>query len=231
MAQETISEPDAVATGEPLAADLRDCARQFEAIRRESRELLEGLSDAQFNWRAAPGRWSIAECIAHLNVAGQVYLPVIDRHIREARAAGRTSAGPFRYSLFGKLFVYGMEPPARFKFKTPKLYAPQPEHLLLSVGPAFETLQEQLIKRLYAANGLDLGGVKIASPGYEFFKISLGQIFQITAAHERRHLYQARQVKADPAFPRAGDHTPHKGRRKLAGGGVLGARRPRNKCS
>lgn len=203
MSQQTISRSDAaLKADETLAADLQDYERQFEAIKSEARELWEGMTDAQFNWRSEPGRWSIGECLAHLNVTGQVYLPVIDRRIREARAAGRTSPGPYRYSFFGKLIVRGIEPPAKIKFKAPKIFAPQPEHLLSSVGPAFITLQEQLIKQLRAANGLDLGGVRITSPASKLLKVSLGQIFLLTAAHERRHLYQARQLKADPAFPR-----------------------------
>ena len=201
MAQETIAEGDAVEAGAPLVTELREYERQFEAVRLEARGLLGGLTERQFNWRAEPGRWSIAECIAHLNVTGQAYLPALDRGIREARAAGRTGTGPFRHTLLGKLVVSTMEPPAKFKFKAPKLFAPQPEHLLSAVASAFETLQDQFIKRLHAANGLDLGRVRITSPVYTFFKVSLGQVFQLNAAHERRHLYQARQVKADPNFP------------------------------
>jgi hypothetical protein len=34
-------------------------------------------------------------------------------------------------------------------------------------------------------------------------KISLGQVFPFIAAHERRHLWQARRVREDANFPAA----------------------------
>ncbi|HEV2708450.1 MAG TPA: DinB family protein [Pyrinomonadaceae bacterium] len=198
-----MTETTAPAAAAPLVADLQEMERQFEALKREARELLEGIDDAQFNWRPEPGRWSMAECIAHLNVTGQSFLPALDRRIREAHAEGRRGAPPFRYTLFGKLVVRSMEPPARFKFKAPKLFVPQPEHPRAAAESAFMTLQDQLIARLRAADGLDLGRVKVVSPASRLLKISLGQVFQLTAAHERRHLYQARQLKSHTAFPRS----------------------------
>lgn len=186
-----------------LTGELEDYRRQFEDAKREARELLEGLCDAQFNWRPAPGAWSIGECLAHLNVAGQFYLPRIDRSIREARAAGQTAEGPFRYGPLQRLFVRGIEPPARLKFKAPKIFTPMPEHLASVIAPAFENLQNQYIERLHAARGLHLGRVKLASPVTRLLRISLGQVFPFMAAHQRRHLWQARRVREDANFPRA----------------------------
>jgi len=189
--------------GGGLPAELEGYRAQFEAAKRDASELVAGLSDAQFNWRPAPGAWSIAECLAHLNVTGQNFLPRIDRRIREARAAGMLSEGPFRYGLLSRVMVRGTEPPAKLKFKAPKIFQPMSEHLIAVIVPAFMTLQDQLIERLRAARGVDLGRVKVTSPVSRLFKISLGQVFPFIAAHERRHLWQARRVREDANFPRA----------------------------
>lgn len=188
----------------PLSGELGDYRRQFEAIKTEARELTRGLSDAQFNWRPAPGSWSIAECLAHLNLTGQVYLPRLERSMRAARTQGLTGEGPFRHGWFGNFFVRRLEPPVkRFKVKAPKIVAPLPEHLLAVVLPAFISLQDQFVKKLHEARGLDLARVKINSPFSSLIKFSLGQVFALLAAHERRHLWQARQVKEHPHFPKA----------------------------
>lgn len=187
--------------GEPLAAELEEYRRQFERIKEDARSLVAGLSDAQFNWRPQPGAWSIAECLAHLNVAGQMYLPVVDRRIKGAREGGLVGAGPYRHGLLGKVIVRTAEPPARLKFKAPKSFTPMPEHLLSVIEPAFMSLQEQFVARLRAANGLDLGRVKVVSPASRFIRLTLGQTFALLAAHERRHLWQARQVRNHPGFP------------------------------
>ena len=192
---------DGAPAGVALPAELEGYREQFEAVKRDASELVVGLSDAQFNWRPAAGAWSIAECLAHLNVTGQFFLPRIDRHIREARAAGMLSEGPFRYGLLSRVMVRGTEPPAKLKFKAPKIFQPMSEHLSAVIVPAFMTLQDQLVERLRAARGVDLRRVKVTSPVSRLVKISLGQVFPFVAAHERRHLCQARRVREDANLP------------------------------
>ena len=50
--------------------------------------------------------------------------------------------------------------------------------------------------------GIDLQRVKVRSP-LPLLKMSLGARLQLTCAHGRRHLYQARQVREDRKFPAA----------------------------
>ncbi len=192
---------DTISPDEPLVAELQSYKEQLEANQRDAQDLVAGLDDKQFNWRPAAGRWSIAECLAHINVAGQMYLPAIDRTIKGARAANPAfEAGPFRHGVFGKLFLRATEPPAKIKVKAPKLIAPLPEHLLAVVMPAYMSLHHQLERRLSDANGLNLARAKVVSPFSRLLKLSLGQAFALAAAHERRHLWQARQVKNESEF-------------------------------
>jgi hypothetical protein len=48
---------------------------------------------------------------------------------------------------------------------------------------------------LEEANGVDLARVKVSNPVSNWFKLSLGQELALTAAHERRHLWQASRVR------------------------------------
>jgi hypothetical protein len=50
------------------------------------------------------------------------------------------------------------------------------------------------------ANGLDLARIKVPSPAGPF-KFGLGQRIALLAAHDRRHLWQAWQVRKNRAFP------------------------------
>ena len=45
------------------------------------------------------------------------------------------------------------------------------------------------------ADGIDLASVKVNNPVSRWFKLSLGQELAFTAAHERRHLWQAVRVR------------------------------------
>ena len=184
-----------------LAGELEKYRREVEAVKRDALDLAEGLTDAQFNWRPAPARWSIGECLAHLNATGQVFLILIDREIKRGRERQLVGRGPFRHGLIGSWFVRSLEPPARLKVKAPKQVAPLPENLTSVVVPAFMSLQEQLLKRIGEADGIDLGRVRFPSPFFKLLRMSLGQAIAATIAHERRHLWQAREVKKDPNFP------------------------------
>src|SRR2546423_13557519 len=80
-----------------MTPDLENDVAQLETIKAEGQALAGGLTEAQFNWRPGEGRWSIAECLQHLNVAVSRTLPAFDRAIAEGRAQGKQAAGPLRY--------------------------------------------------------------------------------------------------------------------------------------
>jgi hypothetical protein len=52
------------------------------------------------------------------------------------------------------------------------------------------------------ANGIDLSKTKVSNAVSRWFRLSLGQELAFDAAHERRHLWQARRVKEELDFPR-----------------------------
>jgi len=183
-----------------LHPDLADCRGQIEAARADAEKLVEALSDRQFNWKPARERWSIAECLDHLN-SGWMVLPKLDRAIARASEQGLRRGGPYRHPLLGKLYIRFVEPPPKIRVRAPKRYAPKPDQPLSDVVPRFLELQEELVKRVEASDGFDLGRIRISSPISRRFKMSLGQWFAFLAAHERRHLWQAWQVRKDPGFP------------------------------
>ena len=85
----------------------------------------------------------------------------------------------------------------------PGVFAPVPGRSANSLWPEFRRLHEALLDRLAEADGLDLAALKTTSPAARFFTLTLGQCFGALAAHDRRHLWQARQVLAHPDFPKA----------------------------
>lgn len=174
---------------------------QFEAARAAARELTDGLPEEAFNWRTAPGTWSVAECLDHLNVSGRKYLRSIDRSIDDGLGRGLLGTGPFRYGLLERWFVRSMEPPPMFRAKSPKAFVPAPGREPMEVVEEFAALQDHFQRSLARAEGLDLGKVKTRSPVSRYLKFSLGQAFTAMAAHQRRHLWQARNVRAHGSFP------------------------------
>src|SRR5436309_15763015 len=109
-----------------MHAELEDDLRQIAAVKAEAQRLLAGRSGAEFNRRPAPGRWSAAECLDHLNAIRKV-LPAIDRTIAGARARGLRSDGPFRYGWFTRSVIRAFQPPPRRRFLNPTLLDPAHE--------------------------------------------------------------------------------------------------------
>jgi hypothetical protein len=82
-----------------LIEELRDYYEQFENINEDAAELSATLNDAQFNWRPSPKRWSISECLSHLNTADRLDVPALQEAIeRPRRRHHRESAVPLRFS-------------------------------------------------------------------------------------------------------------------------------------
>ena len=184
-----------------LAPEIDSFRRQFEAIAIEADALVQPLRDDQFGWRPAADVWSIAECLDHLNTTARVYLPAVDKAIADAIRQGLYGEGPFKYSWMGRVFVRLSEPPSRIRIPSPRAYSPEAGRSRHVVMAALRAYQVQYIDRLRQANGLDLARARVASPVSRWLRFSLGSAFALMAAHERRHLWQARKITQLPGFP------------------------------
>jgi len=178
-------------------AELQGLLTQIDKIKADGRALVAGLSEEQATRRPAPDKWCIAECLSHLNVAVTTTLPKIDRAIAEGRARGRAATGPFRYGWFSRWMIASMEPPPKRRMKTFKIFVPAPPgaQLLTMLLPEFLKVRDQLAERVRQADGLDLGRNRVVSPVTPLLRLPLGAEFAFLLAHDRRHLWQARQVR------------------------------------
>ena len=178
-----------------LVPELQEYARQFAAITRDAEVVLQGLTEAQLMWREHAGTWSVADCLNHLVVTGNHSLSHIRSAMVDARSRGLLGRGPFRHGVLGNWLVRLMDAPPRMKFKVPKAYRPAPDVSVSHIVSTFFLLQHGLIRALEEADGVDLARAKVGNPVSRWFKLSLGQEFALTAAHERRHLWQAARVR------------------------------------
>ena len=187
-----------------LEPELAHYQRQFEEATAAATRLSEGLDPDHIAWRPAPDRWSIGECLEHLNVMAELYLAAIDPAIARGRANGMTGRGPFRRGwLVNRFFIRALEPPARIRLKAPAKFRPPDSLDPSGAHERFLALQGDLIERTHQANGLHLSRIKVASPVTRLLRMSLGQAFAVVAVHQRRHLLQATNVREEKAFPGA----------------------------
>jgi hypothetical protein len=185
-----------------LAPEVEDLRRQFEQISAEAAAFAATVRDDQFNWRPTPDAWSIAECLDHLNVTARSYLPKLDEGIADALRRRTHADGPFKHSWAGRLLLRTSEPSSRMRMRSPRAFQPTAGRSRQEVLTTFRACQVEYIHRLCRANGLDLARARVTSPVSKWLRFSLGTLFAVIAAHERRHLCQAQRIVAMPGFPR-----------------------------
>jgi DinB superfamily len=169
----------------------------FVAAARDARALTSGLSESDAAWRQTPTSWSVAECIDHLATANRAYLEAMLPAAARAAAQRRLRRGPALPGLIGRWFVRTQEPPVepRSKMTAPKSIRPRTAPPLSDALRAFLASQDdvQAFLRTYAA--IDLAGVRFPNPFIPGVRFSLATGLHVIAAHERRHLWQARRVR------------------------------------
>ena len=189
----------------PLAKAV-ELAEAALAVDHEAKRLCAGLTEEQLSWNPRPGKWSVAENLAHLRTTTEVFLPAVDAALEASRIMGLHSEGPFALSPFGRLIVWRMDARPVIKMRAPKPLRPR---LLGSAGSELEhflTSQAAVRQRIAQAQGLDLTAWRFSSPVASYFRVNLLEFFSAFNAHSRRHLYQADNVRRAIL---AGKKNPH----------------------
>jgi len=176
--------------------ELEQHRQTFEWVAGQASELTAGLNEVQFNWRPGPEEWSIEECLAHLTMVGECQIRAIETAIDRARARGLTGTGPFEYGALERYILQETLPPVQQQRTAPRRFRPLHGQPVTGVVPTFLHVESRFIRQLERADGLDLKRVKVvmATAVSRFLRISLGMTFAQAAAHQRRHIEQARRV-------------------------------------
>lgn len=178
--------------------DVAELVAEFRTLAMEVQNLVAGRSETDLSARPADLGWSAAECIAHLSLTTRAFLPVV-RHATElARARGDLAPGPYRMDFIGRLLKMSLEPPARVRVKTRAQFTPGNVGAPALVLDEFLRLQDEMIAVVEAADGVRLDVVKVTSPFDTRVRYNLFSAFQVIAAHQRRHLAQARRAAGGP---------------------------------
>jgi hypothetical protein len=192
---------DLTVPGVELTGELEEYRKQLEALSQRAHIMLVHLTPAQLFWRPIEGSWSIGECVLHLAVTNRGMLPGIDASIQSARRKGLVGEGPFRHGLLGRWILKVAEPPVTQRVKTSAWAVPRSEGTAESVERDYQDSNAEVVERMRLAKGLHLGKARVRSPFLSLLRYSLGQAFGLIAAHGRRHLWQAEQVRGKQDFP------------------------------
>lgn len=188
-----------------LPDELRRIQDDLDTNERRVAALLSGLDDAAVNWRPDARSWSTAQCLDHLNVAARIYQAAMEPALEAARTKGRTRRGPIRPGWFERKFLASLEPPPKRKLPAPSKIVPAMRGNREELLEEFRRQHANLSELIRAHAGLDLGSIRFQNPFLPLLRFTVGTGLLVIPAHERRHLWQAEQLRARPGFPGAGD--------------------------
>jgi hypothetical protein len=186
-------------------ADIDDLGRALDAIDQDARALISGLTPEQGLWRPAPGSWTVSECLDHLATANRVYVDAMEDAAAPALQRGSRRRRPALPGLIGGWFVRSLEPPVRprFKMRAPKKIVPREAPPLTDASERFFATHADVGRFLRHYAGIDLAGVRFVNPFIRGVRFSLATGLHVLTAHERRHLWQAWNVRHAEARARA----------------------------
>ncbi len=189
---------------DPIAsAEIERLLYQAGVVKMDACGLTSTLTEEQFHWKPSPEAWSVGECFDHLNLTGRLWFPRLEEAVERGRAQGLLSEGPFVYGWLSRWLLAKTEPPPKRRFPTPSRLRPKGGRPPSEVMREFLELHERLERLLRAADGLDLARIRVPTPSFRLLHFSLGISLWLLLAHERRHIYQARQLCQMAGFPRA----------------------------
>jgi hypothetical protein len=177
---------------------------QIEEIRKELRaagERLHSLAGAvpagSWSRRPAPGSWSIAECVQHLNLTSAEFVPRLRAAVEEARALDGPAPRRYRRDPIGSLLWRMMAPPVRMRTKTGASFVPAADADPAALIREFDRLQAEQIAIVDSSDRLPLSRVRIESPFDPRVRYNLFAALGILSRHQHRHLWQAERALAD----------------------------------
>jgi len=166
-----------------------------------AKELAGRLTVEQLNWRTAPGTWSVGQCLEHLCITNEVYLPSISAALADKHIAVVPEITP---GWFARWFIRSfIEPSSQTKrAPAPKKIAPGPtvESSVLDRFLSANQSARDLIRRTAA---YDPNRIRFKNPFIRGLRFTVGTGLEIICGHERRHLLQAERVRQSPNFPQA----------------------------
>lgn len=144
-------------------------------------------------WKENKTSWSILECLEHLNLYGNFYLPQMENKIKNSTTKTELE---FKSGILGNYFSKSMLPKEKLnKMKTFKDKNPLNANLDKTVIDKFINQQIKLLDLLNQSRNVNLNKVKIKISISSFIKLKLGDTFQFFINHIIRHLHQIDRIQ------------------------------------
>lgn len=157
-------------------------------------ESIEGLSDAQMQFKPAPDRWSVSQCLEHIILTEKSIFGMIQKLVKEPANPERRK----EIKTTDQDIINGVSERNK-KVKTSEEFQPKGTYSGTSDAvQAFTEQRDQVIEYVKNTPLKDLRDHVTDSP---LGAIDAYQFLAFAGAHCARHTKQIEEIKADPGFP------------------------------
>ena len=173
---------------------------ELEASDQRGERLVRGLNPRQLNWSPAPGAWSIGQCLQHLLIANEVYLPPISRSLEGRR---QSPVREVTLGWFSRWFIRNYIAPRSndgTRAQAPRKIRPSQsvESTVLDAFLRSNGVARELVSQ---ASAYDVNRIRFKNPFIPLLRFTVGTGLEIISKHQSRHLQQAERVRQSPEFP------------------------------
>jgi len=156
---------------------------------------IKGLSEAQLNFKPAPDRWSVEECLKHIAITEQALWQMTSGTLKEPANPDKRS----EIKMTDEQLITMIEDRTK-KAQTKDEFKPEntPYKSMDDALASFKSDREKLIDYVKSTQE-DLRDHVATMP---FGMLDCYQLILFIGAHSNRHAQQIAEVMADPGFPK-----------------------------
>lgn len=144
-----------------------------------------------------PAKWSAKQCMEHVNLTLQLYLPRIKDALTHAQVSAKVE---FKKGVIGSIMISSLEkgnaagskprPIKTFKRLNPEVSGKSSIQVVLEFGEALNVLYECI----NASLGKNIDQLTVTTAAGPLLKLKLGDVYPFLLAHNRRHIIQAQRA-------------------------------------
>jgi hypothetical protein len=172
---------------------------ELDASDRRAEQLARGLGREQLNWRPHSGAWGVGQCLDHLLVSNNVYLPAMAVALD---GQPESTAEQLTLGRFSRWFIrnYIAPSPNGTRAQAPKKIRPavEVEPTVLDAFLLSNAIARDLVVR---AGRYDVNRIRFQNPFIPVLRFTVGTGLEIISKHQSRHLLQGERVRQSPGFP------------------------------
>jgi hypothetical protein len=165
--------------------------KEAQETSRKIESAFGGFDVTQLNWQEAPNRWSVGQCLDHLIITNQHYLPQFKEIAEGKKRSTSWERLPLLPWMFGSILSWTVRPDTQIKIKTFRGFQPRQGNIPTGIVRDFGDHIDGLLELISSTDWVDHERVLITSPVAHFITYNLKYAVTILITHLELHHRQA----------------------------------------